>query len=96
MKICILAVLHEADDKRVYHKVAQSLIAAGHEVVYICPGGADLPSEKGGVRFVFMPPGSSKKQRLRAVFRLRRLGAQERADVYFARRAGILGGRPLD
>jgi glycosyltransferase involved in cell wall biosynthesis len=84
LKICILAVLHEADDKRVFHKVAQSLVAAGHEVVYICPGAADLPVEKGGVRFIFMPPGTSKKQRLRSVLRLRRLGALERADVYFA------------
>lgn len=84
MKICILAVLHEADDKRVYHKVARSLVEAGHEVVYLCPGALDQASEKGGVRFVFLPVGASKKQRLVSVGRLRRLGARERADVYFA------------
>ena len=43
MKICLLNVLHDALDKRMYHKVARSLVAAGHEVVSIAPGTGAAP-----------------------------------------------------
>ncbi|HNR32059.1 MAG TPA: glycosyltransferase family 4 protein [Candidatus Hydrogenedentes bacterium] len=84
MKICILSVLHEPYDKRVYQKVARSLHAAGHEVVSICPSDAPLPDEAGGIRFVRIPTPPSKRRRLIALARLVRLGRRERADAYLA------------
>ncbi len=82
MKVCILNVLHEAYDKRVYQKVARSLADAGHEIVSICPNPEPLPESEGGVRFVQIPAAASKKHRLLSLARLVRLGRRERADVY--------------
>lgn len=84
MKICVLCVLHEAFDKRVYQKVARSLHAAGHEVVIICPSQSPLPESVDGVRFVGIPASPSKKHRLIALLRLVRLGRRENADAYLA------------
>ncbi len=82
MKICLLNVLHEPFDKRVFQKVARSLTAAGYEVVSICPCAGPPPEETNGVRFVAIPPAQSKKHRLVSVIRLIQLGRKERADVY--------------
>ncbi|MFP4502780.1 MAG: glycosyltransferase family 4 protein [Candidatus Hydrogenedentota bacterium] len=84
MKICILSVLHEPYDKRVFQKIARSLVNAGHEVVYIAPAGEPIPEERDGVRFVCIPHAPSKKRRLVSVKRLRDLGKKEQAGVYFA------------
>jgi len=84
VKIVLLNVLHEAHDKRVFHKVAQSLVGAGHEVVSICPAGAAQDTSSGGVRFRFIPMPGSKRERLASVIRLVRLGRRERAEVYMA------------
>lgn len=84
MKICLLNVLHDALDKRMYHKVARSLVAAGHEVVSIAPGSADGASGEPGVRFVPVPEARSFAARLWSVARLARLGCRERAAVYIA------------
>ncbi|NLF59379.1 MAG: hypothetical protein GX580_17270, partial [Candidatus Hydrogenedens sp.] len=46
MKICMLNVIHEPRDKRVYQKIAVSLAKRGHEILTIAPApapGADLP-----------------------------------------------------
>ncbi len=80
MKICLLNVLHDALDKRMYHKIARSLIAAGHEVVSIAPGSAS----PAGVRWVPVPEASTFAGRLAAVVRLVRRGRHEQADVYIA------------
>lgn len=82
MKICLLNVLHEPFDKRVFQKVARSLTGAGYEVVSICPCEGQPPEAAQGVRFVAIPPVQSKKQRLLSVVRLIRLGKKERAGVY--------------
>lgn len=82
MRICILNVLHEAYDKRVYQKVARSLAAAGHDVVSICPNPEPLPPMSSGIRFVRIPAAASKRQRLVSLARLVRLGRCEQADVY--------------
>lgn len=87
MNICLLNVLHEALDKRVYHKVARSLDEAGHEVVSIAPkpAGTPLPIEADAfARFVFTPPSTTFRQRFWALLRLVRLGGRERADLYVA------------
>lgn len=88
MKICLLNVLHDALDKRMYHKIARSLVAAGHEVVSIAPGGdaeaASAARTETGVRFVAIPAARGFADRLVSVARLIRLGRRERADLYIA------------
>lgn len=84
MKICILCVLHEAFDKRVYQKIARSLHVAGHEVVIICPSTEPLPDSVDGVRFIGIPAPISKRHRLIALSRLVRLGRREKAGAYLA------------
>ena len=84
MKIVLLNVLHEAYDKRVFQKIAKSLVGAGHEVMSICPGDDTLPEESQGVRFRYIPAAPSKRRRLLSVLRLAKLGRAEKGDVYFA------------
>lgn len=91
MKICILNVLHDALDKRMYHKVARSLLDAGHELVSIAPASpflkADTDTNHSGQaepRFVITPPASSFVRRFFAIQRLVRLGMGEKADLYMA------------
>lgn len=84
MKICLLNVLHEPFDKRVFQKVGRSLAGAGHEVVSICPCAGEAPAASAGIRFMAIPPAASKRDRLRSVARLVRLGRRQRADLYLA------------
>ena len=91
MRICILSVIHEPFDKRVYHKVGLSLAAAGHEVVYICPPPAqgEMPPlqdgcDSHGIRFIITQKASSLPRRFLAALRLIRLGRRQKADVYLA------------
>lgn len=87
MKICLLNVLHDALDKRMYHKIARSLIGAGHEVVSIAPGAdeaAKTLDKKDGVRFIPIPAAQRFAGRLVSVVRLVRLGRRQGADVYIA------------
>ncbi|MBX7259310.1 MAG: glycosyltransferase [Candidatus Hydrogenedentes bacterium] len=81
MKICILNVLHPPFDKRVFHKVATSLVRAGHTVVSIVPSTEPVP-ETQGITFHVIPPAASIRGRLISVVRLIRHGLRERADVY--------------
>ena len=87
MKICLLNVLHDALDKRMYHKIARSLIDAGHEVVSIAPGAdeaAKTLDKADGVHFIPIPAAQSFAGRLVSVVRLVRLGRRQGADVYIA------------
>ena len=84
MKICMLQVLHEADDKRMFHKVGKSLAAAGHDVISVCASDTPLPPEVEGIRLVAIPHAPSKRGRLKSVVRLVRIGLKERADCYVA------------
>ena len=90
MRVCLLNVLHEAHDKRVYHKIALSLASAGHELVSICPDSTHAPgSTEGpdahGIRFRFIPKETTLWGRFKSVFRLIAQGRKEvKADVYFA------------
>jgi glycosyltransferase involved in cell wall biosynthesis len=85
-KVCLLAVLHEPFDKRVFQKVARSLVGAGYDVVSVCPclEPGTTPREAEGVRFHFLPMPQSKRQRLRTLLQLVRVGLRERADIYCA------------
>ena len=84
MKICLLNVLHGPFDKRMFHKVGKSLVAAGHEVVSICPRSEFDGPERDEIRFIYIPASGSKLARIRALFSLFRLGRRERADCYIA------------
>ena len=104
MRICILSVIHEPFDKRVYHKVGLSLAAAGHEIVSICPPPAQgemPPLQDGrdyhGIRFILTKKAGSLPMRFLATLRLIRLGRRQRADLYLAPEpeswAAAVGGR---
>ncbi len=91
MRICILSVIHEPFDKRVYHKIGLSLAAAGHDIVCICPppGQGGKPAlqdgrDSHGIRFALTRTANSLPRRFLAAMHLVRLGCRERADVYLA------------
>lgn len=84
MKICLLNVLHGPFDKRMFHKVGKSLVAAGHDVVSICPRGEFDGAERDGIQFRYIAPSGSKLHRLWALACLFWLGLRERADCYIA------------
>jgi glycosyltransferase involved in cell wall biosynthesis len=84
VKICLLCVLHGPFDKRMFHKVGRSLVAAGHEVVSICPRGEFDGTERDGIQLRYIGASSSKLARIRALFNLFWLGRRERADCYIA------------
>jgi glycosyltransferase involved in cell wall biosynthesis len=91
LRICILNVIHEPFDKRVYHKIGLSLAAVGHDIVSLCPPpsqGEMPPLENGrdanGIRFILTKPAKSLFRRFLAALRLIQLARRERADVYLA------------
>lgn len=84
MKICILQTIHEPYDKRVFHKEAKSLVAAGHEVVSIVPSNQPLPDAAEGVQFRRIPVSKNFLDRFVSSLRLAWLGRRERADVYMS------------
>jgi len=84
VKVCLLNVLHGPFDKRMFHKVGKSLVAAGHEVVSICPRGEFDGAERDGIRFRYIAPSGSKLHRLWALACLFWLGRRKRADCYIA------------
>ncbi len=83
MRICILNVLHAPFDKRVFHKVAVSLVNAGHAVTSVVPFSEPVP-ETQGVTFRSIPPAKSLPHRLLSVCRLVMNGLREEADIYVA------------
>ena len=84
MKICLLNVLHEADDKRVYHKIALSLLHAGHEIVSIVPDTGRWPEDIDGISFNPYPPAQSLWERFKSVFTLVGIGKHSKAQLYYA------------
>lgn len=84
MRICILNVFHEPYDKRMFHKIGQTLVKAGYEVVSVCPTAQPIPDERDGVHFIPLPFVRTRWERLRAVPRLVRRAWPVRADVYIA------------
>ncbi|MCC6491291.1 MAG: glycosyltransferase [Candidatus Hydrogenedentes bacterium] len=82
MKICILQVLHTPNDKRVFHKEAKSLAAAGHDVLSIVPSDAPLPEVIDGVRIETTPVAKGMLQRFMASFAIIPRGLRAKADAY--------------
>ncbi len=84
MKIAVLNVLHEAFDKRVYHKIIRSLVDAGnHSVVSIVPTDA-CPTDTEGVHFIPIKAAKTLPDRFLSVFRLIREGRRLDVDAYMA------------
>jgi len=90
MNVCVLAVLHESDDKRMYHKVIRSLAAAGYTVTYVCPRAPthrekpDTWTDADGIHFVHTSPASGLFRRFLATLRLIRTGLNLKTDVLIA------------
>ncbi|MBI1317841.1 MAG: glycosyltransferase [Candidatus Hydrogenedens sp.] len=82
MKVCILQTLHEHDDKRVFQKVARSLVRGGHEVVSIVPDTGEVPEAADGVTFRTVPATHGLVQRFFVLPKLIAAGRRERAGVY--------------
>ena len=82
MRIAILQTIHPPLDKRVFHKQARSLAAAGHEVISIGPPGVEPLTERDGVRFDSLPKTKGLLGRAMSMLRLVRKGVRAKAEVY--------------
>lgn len=82
MKICFLSSMHLAEDKRVFHKEALSLVAAGHTVSHICPGDVSDTYILKGVKVVTYMSQADVKGRLSQIFMLYSIACAENADSY--------------
>jgi glycosyltransferase involved in cell wall biosynthesis len=83
-RVCLVQTLHAHDDKRMFHKLAMSLVRAGYEVVSIVPDTGDVPAERAGVRFVTIPRAHGLWRRFLVLPRLVRAAARQRADILIA------------
>ncbi|MFA7692245.1 MAG: glycosyltransferase family 4 protein [Candidatus Hydrogenedentes bacterium] len=84
MKICLLNVLHDGRDKRMYYKLARSLAEAGHEIISIAPLSNASLGQTDWVQFITVPPVNRFLDRFITIFRLIRLGRKQRAQIYIA------------
>lgn len=82
MKICILATMHYPDDMRVFHKESKSLVAAGHDVTYVCASDTPVSEQVDGVHMRRIPIPRGLPQRCIAMLRLISEGLRVPADVY--------------
>lgn len=74
--------MHEADDKRVHHKEAKSLVkAGGFDIVHIVPGAGD-PYRLDGVQVIPYAGGKNIAARLMKIPRLLKLAIAQKPDVY--------------
>ena len=83
MNIVILQTLHEPFDKRVFHKVAKSLVADGHAVLSIAPSPVPVP-DTDGIRFKTIPPSKGLPARFFSVFKLATEGIHAQPDAVLA------------
>ncbi len=83
-RVCLVQTLHAHDDKRMFHKLARSLVEAGCAVVSLVPDTGDVPEQRDGVRFVTIPRAQGLRQRAKVLPALLRAAVRERADLYIA------------
>lgn len=83
-RICLVQTLHAHDDKRMFHKLARSLVSAGYDVVSLVPDTGDVPAQRDGVRFVKLRRAQGLLQRALILPALLRAAMRERADIYIA------------
>lgn len=83
-RVCLVQTLHAHDDKRMFHKLARSLVQAGCEVVSLVPDTGDVPRERDGVRFVTLRRAQGLVQRALLLPSLFRAAVRARADIYIA------------
>lgn len=79
-RICIMTSVHPHDDVRVFHRQAQSLRAAGYEVMMICP---DFEGEQGGISCLRVPLPHDRLGRMhRASSRFYTAARRQHCDCY--------------
>ncbi len=84
-RITMLNVLHEPFDKRMYHKLAKSLVSAGYDVTYISPNKEKVhPRSDFGIVFIVYPYKKGWINRILSIFRLIKLGYSVTTDIYIA------------
>ncbi len=81
-RVCKLTNIHSPLDQRIFHKEAQSLVAAGYEVTIIGPGPIAMAGLERGVHIQTIPPAHNFRQRVFNLFRLLREGWKVKADFY--------------
>lgn len=84
LRVCLLQTLHAHDDKRMFHKLGQSLVSAGYEVVSVVPDTGDVPPEREGIHFVTIPRAEGLRRRALVLPALLRAALESRADIYVA------------
>jgi glycosyltransferase involved in cell wall biosynthesis len=83
-RICLVQTLHAHDDKRMFHKLARSLVSAGCDVVSLVPDTGNVPGERDGVRFIKLRRAQGLLQRALILPALLRAAVREHADIYIA------------
>jgi glycosyltransferase involved in cell wall biosynthesis len=78
-RILLLSAAHPPADTRVVRKEGAALVAAGFDVLHLCPGGSDAPALVDGVRIV-----THRHRRLRGLLALARAAAALRPDAIHA------------
>jgi glycosyltransferase involved in cell wall biosynthesis len=80
-KVCILTSVHPPFDPRIFHKEAQTLVQAGHEVVLIAPYDKEF-ERVDGVHIMGLPKYERRFYRPLNWWRILRTALREKADVY--------------
>jgi glycosyltransferase involved in cell wall biosynthesis len=81
MKITHLTSVHPASDTRIFHKMARTLAAAGHEVVLVAVAESDATVEAVRIRAVAIAHGRLGRM-TKTVWRVLRHALTEQADIY--------------
>jgi glycosyltransferase involved in cell wall biosynthesis len=79
-KVCILTSVHLPFDTRIFYKQAKSLVEAGYDVTLIAQH--DRNELVDGVRIVPLPKPKNRARRLLGIWRVLRLAAKQKADIY--------------
>ena len=80
--VCLLTNVHHPLDQRIFYKQALSLAQAGHRVVVIGPGPADLAGCRDGVEIRTLPQSRTAWGRLCNLGRVLRVGWGTGAQIY--------------
>jgi glycosyltransferase involved in cell wall biosynthesis len=83
-RVCLVQTLHAHDDKRMFHKLARSLVDAGYEVASLVPDTGDVPADRDGVRFVTLPKAEGLLARALVLPRLVFEAVRSRANIFVA------------
>ena len=96
MKICLLTRSHQALGPRLHHRLAHSLVSAGHQITIVCRVPRDasrLTEELDGVRYVGVPRPGTPRRDLKGTFQLFCQAWRVKAEAYicFEMRTLVMG-----